>query len=46
MLWTIFFILLVIWLLGFIFHIAGGFINIVLIIAIIVLIVKLVRKKR
>lgn len=44
MLWTIIGILILIWLLGLIFHIAGGFIHIIIIIAVIVLIVKLVRR--
>ncbi|MFC4619354.1 lmo0937 family membrane protein [Camelliibacillus cellulosilyticus] len=43
MLWTIFGILIVIWLLGIAFHIATGLIHIVLVIAIIVLIIKIVK---
>ena len=35
-LWTIFGILIVLWLLGFAFHIAGGLIHILLIVALIV----------
>lgn len=42
MLWTIAIILLILWLLGFSFHVAGGFIHIVLVIAVIVVIIKLV----
>jgi uncharacterized protein DUF5670 len=42
MLWTIALILLILWLLGFSFHIAGGLIHIVLVIAVIVVIIKLV----
>ena len=42
MLWTIFVILLVLWLLGFIGHVAGGFIHILLVIAVIVLVIRLV----
>jgi hypothetical protein len=41
MLWTIFFILLVLWLLGFSFHVAGGLIHLLLVIAVIVLIINL-----
>ena len=41
MLWTIFVILLVLWLLGFSFHIAGGLIHLLLVIAVIVLIINL-----
>jgi uncharacterized membrane protein YtjA (UPF0391 family) len=42
MLWTIFVIVLVLWLLGFSFHIAGGLIHILLVVAVIILIVNLV----
>jgi hypothetical protein len=41
MLWTIFVILLILWLLGFSFHVAGGLIHLLLVIAVIVLIVNL-----
>jgi uncharacterized protein DUF5670 len=41
MLWTIFVILLVLWLLGFSFHVAGGLIHLLLVIAVIVLIINL-----
>lgn len=43
MLWTIIWILLIIWILGLIFKVAGGLINIVLLIAVIIFIVKLVQ---
>ena len=44
MLWTIVIILLILWALGFFaFHLAGGLIHILLIIAVIVIIVNLVR---
>jgi len=46
MLWTIFVILLVLWLLGFSFHVAGGLIHLLLVIAVIVLIVNLVTGRR
>ncbi len=42
MLYTIAIILLILWLLGFSFHVAGGFIHALLVIAVIVVIVKLV----
>jgi hypothetical protein len=41
MLWTIFVVLLILWLLGFSLHIAGGLIHILLIVALIVLIINL-----
>jgi hypothetical protein len=42
MLWTIAVILFILWLLGFSFHIAGGLIHIILVIAVIVVIIRLV----
>jgi len=41
MLWTFFVIVLVLWLLGFSFHIAGGFIHLLLVVALIILIFNL-----
>ncbi|HEX6897897.1 MAG TPA: lmo0937 family membrane protein [Bryobacteraceae bacterium] len=46
MLWTILVILLVLWLLGFGFHVAGSLIHLLLVIALIVLIVQLVSGRR
>ena len=46
MLWTIFVILIVLWLLGFSFHIAGGLIHLLLVIAVIVLIFNLIAGRR
>ena len=46
MLWTIFAILLILWLLGFGFHIAGSMIHLLLVIAVIVLIINLVTGRR
>lgn len=46
MLWTIFVILVVLWLLGFSFHIAGGLIHLLLVIALIVLVFNLVSGRR
>jgi hypothetical protein len=46
MLWTLFVILLVLWLLGFSFHIAGAFIHILIILAVIVLIFNLISGRR
>jgi hypothetical protein len=42
MLWTIVVILLVMWLLGFGFHIAGGLIHLLLVVALVVLVFNLV----
>jgi len=46
MLWTIFVILLVLWLLGFSFHIAGGLIHLLLVIAVVVLLINLLSGRR
>lgn len=46
MLWTIIVILVVLWLLGFVSHIGGGFIHILLVIAAIVLVINLVSGRR
>ena len=46
MLWTIFVILLVLWLLGFSLHIAGGLIHILLVVAVVVLIINLIPGRR
>jgi len=46
MLWTIFVVILVLWLLVFTFHIAGGFIHILLVIALIVLVFNLLSGRR
>ena len=42
MLWTAAVILLILWLPGFSFHVAGGLIHILLVIAVIVVIIRLV----
>jgi hypothetical protein len=46
MLWTIIVILVVLWLIGFIAQIGGGFIHILLVIAAIVLVINLVSGRR
>lgn len=47
MLWTIAVILFVLWLLGFaVFHVAGGIIHLLLVLAIIVVIYRLVTGRR
>jgi len=46
MLWTIFVILLVLWLLGFSLHLAGGLIHILLVVALAVLIFNLLTGRR
>ncbi|HEV8135785.1 MAG TPA: lmo0937 family membrane protein [Pyrinomonadaceae bacterium] len=46
MLWTILVILLVLWLLGFLTHVGGGMIHVLLVIAAIVLVINLVSGRR
>jgi Family of unknown function (DUF5670) len=46
MLWTIFVILLILWLLGFSFHVAGGLVHILLVVAVVVLLYNLVTGRR
>jgi hypothetical protein len=46
MLWTIVIILVVLWLLGFSFHLGGGLIHLLLVIALIVLVYNLVMGRR
>ncbi len=46
MLWTIFVILLILWLLGFGFHVAGSLIHLLLVLAVVVLIINLVTGRR
>jgi len=46
MLWTILVILLIMWALGFTFHVAGGLIHLILVVALVVLILQLVTGRR
>jgi hypothetical protein len=46
MLWTVFVVILVLWLLGFTFHIAGSLIHLLLVVALIVLVINLVSGRR
>jgi hypothetical protein len=46
MLWTVFVILLILWLLGFSFHVAGGMIHLLLLIAVVVLVINLISGRR
>jgi hypothetical protein len=45
MLWTLAFILLILWILGFSYHVLGGFIHIVLVVAVILAIANFFRRK-
>lgn len=44
MIWTIIGILLLVWLIGFVFEIAGGIVHILLVIALVVFIAKMLRR--
>jgi hypothetical protein len=46
MLWTIFLVLLVLWLLGFTLHVAGGLIHLLLVVALVVLVINLLGGRR
>jgi hypothetical protein len=46
MLWAIFVVLVVLWVLGYSFHVAGSLIHIVLVIAVVVLLFNLLKRKR
>jgi hypothetical protein len=46
MLWTIFFILILLWLLGWIIHVGGGFIHLLLVIALVMLMIRLIQGRR
>ena len=46
MLWTIFVILLIMWLLGFSFHVAGSLIHLLLVVAVVVLLINLITGRR
>jgi uncharacterized membrane protein YtjA (UPF0391 family) len=47
MLWTILVVLLVMWALGFgVFHVAGGLIHLILVVALVVLVVQLLTGRR
>jgi hypothetical protein len=46
MLWTLFVVLVVLWLLGFSFHVGGALIHILIVIAVVVLIFNLIGGRR
>jgi hypothetical protein len=46
MLWTIVVLLLILWLLGFTMHIAGGLIHVLLVIALVVIVLRLLSGRR
>lgn len=46
MLWTIVAILLILWLLGFSFHVAGGLVHVLLVVALVVMVFNLLSGRR
>jgi Family of unknown function (DUF5670) len=46
MLWTVFVVILILWLLGFSLHVAGGLIHLLLVLALVVLVLNLVSGRR
>jgi len=46
MLWTIVAILLLLWLLGFSFHVAGGLVHVLLVVALVVIVFNLLTGRR
>jgi hypothetical protein len=46
MLWTIFVVLLILWLLGFTMHVGGSLIHLLLVVGLVVLIINLVSGRR
>ena len=46
MLWTIFAILIILWLLGWGFHVAGSLIHLLLVVAVVVLLIELITGRR
>jgi hypothetical protein len=46
MLWTIFVVLLILWLLGFSFHVGGGLIHLLLVVGLVVLVINLLSGRR
>jgi hypothetical protein len=46
MLWTVVVLLLILWLLGFTMHVAGGLIHLLLVIALVVIVLRLLTGRR
>jgi uncharacterized protein DUF5670 len=46
MLWTIVVLLLILWVLGFTLHVAGGLIHILLVVALVVIVLRLLTGRR
>jgi len=46
MLWTVFVVLIILWLLGFSMHIGGGLIHLLLVVGLVVLVINLLSGRR
>jgi Family of unknown function (DUF5670) len=46
MLWTLIVLLLILWVLGFSFHVAGGLIHLLLVVALVVVVFQLITGRR
>ena len=46
MIWTVVVVLLILWLLGFTMHVAGGLIHVLLVIALVVVVLRLLTGRR
>lgn len=46
MLWTIVVLLLILWLLGFTMHVAGGLVHVLLVVALVVIVLRLLTGRR
>lgn len=46
MLWTIIVVLLILWLLGFSLHVAGGLIHLLLVVALVMIVINLISGRR
>ncbi len=46
MLWTVFVVLIILWLLGFTMHVGGGLIHLLLVVGLVILIINLLSGRR
>ena len=46
MLWTIFVVLLILWILGFTMHVGGGLIHLLLVVGLVILVINLLSGRR
>ena len=46
MLWTVFVVLIILWLLGFTMHIGGGLIHLLLVVGLVILVINLLSGRR